>query len=69
MSYCFGEGCPHPDHIGESRVAKPVVSRTCNAKLDYKTDGKGQAVILECNRLRDHRGAHRGKYGDEVYRW
>lgn len=43
--------------------------RTCTAALEYKTDGDGNPVVLECNRLRDHRGAHRGKYAEEVIRW
>lgn len=49
---------------------KPInTSRTCTSALDYKTDGDGNPVVLECNRLRDHRGAHRGKYAEEVIRW
>lgn len=71
MSYCFGEGCPHPDHgIGGYVTAPPVnESRTCNKSFHYKNDGDSNPVILECNRLHGHRGAHRGKYTGETIRW
>lgn len=66
------KSCTHPDHVTSGNkyvtVERPA-SRNCGILLDYKTDGNGENSEVECNRLRAHRGAHRGKYGEETIRW
>lgn len=74
MSYCSGPGCPTCASTATQSKSAPTdelkkVNGHCGKALGLKSDSNGADVVLLCNRLARHKGAHRGRYGDEVLRW